>query len=204
MEELARAETIDGYRGKCSSCPLNFLSRKNHVYLPWMDQSLALQFQQPGEKIVIMNPTAEGGMPHTRPPNIIAIPAYFPPNKMESTLKHERMHLHQRNYPSIWEARARADGWTKVNELAIPAALLRRTRLNPDTCWSRFWAWEGEWVPLALFLREDKPELHEIVIRWYNLKSGTSTSAIPSSFTRKYGSLSPSAMEHPFELWAYN
>ena len=202
MDLLAAAELIDEYRKKCTTSQLNFLARKGQTYLPWMHQTMA-SYEKEGERIVVMNPSAEGGLPHTRPPNIIAIPAYYPPHMLEETLRHERVHLHQRKFPRTWEARAIQDGWVKVDESEIPFNLLQRTRLNPDTCWSGFWAWEGTWVPLCLFLREDKPDLKQTTLRWYNLKEGTSTSAVPTSFKEKYGLLTESAMEHPFELWAY-
>jgi hypothetical protein len=202
MDALAAAEQIDQYRTKCKESPLNFLARKGQTYSPWMDQTLS-SYQQPGEEIIVMNPTAEGGLPHTRPPNIIAIPAYHPPHMLEETLRHERVHLHQRKFPRTWEARAVQDGWVKIDESRIPTKLLERTRLNPDTVWAGYWAWEGTWVPLCLFLREDRPNMKETTLRWYNIKDETSSVAIPSSFTKKYGALNESAMEHPFELWAY-
>ena len=167
-----------------------------------MDQSLN-SHQQWGEQIIVMNPSAEGGLPHTRPPNIIAIPAHYPTHMLEETLRHERVHLHQRKFPLQWEARAIQDGWVKVEDGVIPSKLLARVRLNPDTIMAGFWAWDGIWVPLCLFLREDKPHMNETTIRWYNIKEGVTTVAVPASFTAKYGAVTDSAMEHPYELWAY-
>jgi hypothetical protein len=202
MDPLSAAEQIDSYRKKCKESPLNFLARKGQTYLPWMDQTLN-SYQQWDEQIIVMNPSAEGGLPHTRPPNIIAIPAHYPPHMLEETLRHERVHLHQRKFPLQWEARAIQDGWVKVDEEVIPSKLLARVRLNPDTIMAGFWAWDGIWVPLCLFLREDKPHMNETTIRWYNIKEGVSSVAVPASFTVKYGAVTDSAMEHPYELWAY-
>jgi len=202
MDLFTAAEEIDKYRQKCRDSPLNFLARKGQTYMPWMDQSLS-SYEKEGEKIIVINPTAEGGLPHTRPPNIIVIPAHYPPHMLEDTLRHERIHLHQRKFPLQWEARAIQDGWVKVKEEQIPSNLLERIRYNPDTILAGFWAWDGVWVPLCLFLRDDKPHIKETTLRWYNIQEGITSVVVPSSFTKKYGVLSESAMEHPFELWAY-
>jgi hypothetical protein len=201
MDLLSSAEALDGYRKKCMDSPLNFLARKGYIYQAWMDQYLK-SYEKEGERIVVVNPDAEGGLPHTRPPNIIVIPAYYPKHMLEETLRHERVHIEQRKFPHTWEARAIQDGWVKVEESQIPESLLKRVRLNPDTIGSRFWAWDG-WVPLPLFVREDRPNIKDTMLRWYSLKEGITSSATPASFTKKYGVVIDSAKEHPFELWAY-
>jgi len=149
-----------------------------------------------------MNPSADGGMPHTRPPSTICLPAYFPASKLEETLKHERIHLDQRNRYSVWVSALRREGWTPVDEEAIPEEYRRRCRLNPDTCWSPYWAWEGRYVPLPFFVREDKPDLREISVRWYD-RSGSLSIVVPQSLVKRYGTLEANSLEHPFELMAY-
>jgi hypothetical protein len=95
------------------------------------------------------------------------------------------------------------EGWAYVEDSVIPENWLARCRLNPDTAAARFFAWEGRHVPLPLFVREDKPDLRDIVVRWYDIREGLVKSSAPSSFSKKYGSVSESSMEHPYELWAY-
>jgi hypothetical protein len=80
---------------------------------------------------------------------------------------------------------------------------VKRCRLNPDTFDARFWAFQGRYVPLPLFVREDKPELRDILVRWWDLRERRLQSQPPESFVQKYGKLDVSSAEHPYELWAY-
>ena len=154
--------------------------------------------------VLIVNPSAEGGMPHTRAPSLICLPAYFPEERLESTIKHELVHISQRRNPSLWRTRAAQEGWVPVDESEIPQHWLARCRLNPDTAGARFFAWQGRHVPLPVFLREDKPDLRDIQVRWYDRAEGIVKSGVPTSFTQKYGHLGISSLEHPYELWAYH
>jgi len=212
MSILERAEHIDGFQELCKRNEVNRLARMKCSYTAWNDQSLAekakafLGTMEAGDDIhvVILNPSAEGGMPHTRAPAVICLPAYFSEARLPDTLKHELVHISQRRIPEVWETRARMEGWVRVSESVIPENWLRRCRLNPDTVGARFFAWEGRHVPLPLFVREDKPDLRETVVRWYDMRDGIVKSAVPPSFSKKYGgNLSSSAMEHPYELSAY-
>jgi hypothetical protein len=215
MSILERAEHIDGFQELCKRNEVNRLARTKCSYTTWNDQSLAekakaflplMQSIGGGEdlSVVILNPSAEGGMPHTRAPAVICLPAYFSEARLPDTLKHELVHISQRRIPEVWETRARMEGWVRISESVIPDNWLRRCRLNPDTAAARFFAWEGRHVPLPLFVREDKPDLRETVVRWYDMREGRVKSAVPPSFSKKYGgNLSSSAMEHPYELWAY-
>jgi hypothetical protein len=71
MYQLKEAESIDRFFQRVSENPVNRRARENLSYLPvnnftekWMGNT----------EIVTMNPTAEAGMPHTRPPNVICMP----------------------------------------------------------------------------------------------------------------------------------
>lgn len=209
MSILQKVEHIDGFQNLCKRCSVNSLARARCSYTIWNDQSLAekamsFSFMEPHVEVVIMNPSAEGGMPHTRGLSLICLPAYFPESRLADTLRHELVHISQRQIPSVWATRARMDGWVHVEDSVIPENWLSRCRLNPDTAAARFFAWEGRHVPLPLFVREDKPDLHDIVVRWYDIEEGIVKSPPPASFSKKYGnSVNASSMEHPYELWAY-
>ena len=210
-EVLRKAELLDGYVELCKRDYINSLARSRCSYVAWPDQSLAkealavLSRQEADEvQVVIMDPSAEGGMPHTREPNVICIPAYFPSSSLKTTMKHELIHIYQRRDVDGWNRRAQGEGWIRVKDTEIPENWRRRCRINPDTIDCRFFAWQGRWVPLPLFVREDKPELRDISVRWLDLKEGTVLSRVPTSFTQVYGDLSSSAIEHPYELWAYS
>jgi hypothetical protein len=207
---LAHAEQYDRFVQRCNECPINRLARAKCSYTAWNDQSLAIKAKSFLHKkdehvsVLIVNPSAEGGMPHTRAPSLICLPAYYPEAKLEDTLKHELVHISQRRNASLWLTRAKMEGWEPVSESEIPSSWLARCRLNPDTASARFFAWQGRHVPLPLYIREDKPDLRDIQVRWYDKQEGIVKTAIPTSFTQKYGSIGQSSIEHPYELWAYH
>lgn len=202
LKILETSEQKDGYEAMCSASPLNELARRNCIYQPWIEQPF-LQGPDPAHTIVTMHPTADGGMPHTRAGNVICIPVYWPEAKLKETLHHEEVHLDQRENLGVWKEKLLKEGWAPVEENQIPKSLVNRTRINPDTSYSRFWAWEGRHVPLPLFVREDAPDLREIDVRWFDLQEGRVNPFAPFTFTAKYGKKSHSEMEHPFELYAY-
>ena len=203
---IAKAEAIDGFQKQCKRDPVNSAARAICSYTAWPDQSLAATadaiINDPAVRTVILHPTAEGGMPHTRP-DLICLPAYYPEAKLTTTLKHEMIHISQRRQPTLWASRAVVEGWKAVEDDDIPQEWLRRCRLNPDTAAARWFAWEGRYVPLPLFVREDRPELRDVVVRWYDMAEWRVSSQPPSSLIKKYGSLGSSSLEHPYELWAY-
>ena len=207
-ELLSQAEIFDGYLAACQQDPSNQAARRLCSYTPWPDQSLGAAYQKYTKSpLVILDPSAEGGMPHTRAGSIICLPAYFPESKIMTTLQHEEIHVSQREFPDFWTDKLRMDGWEPVSsrsaEHEIPEAWLSLCRFNPDTFQSRWWAWRNYYIPLPLFTRTDKPDLHDIVVRWYDRTSGRVLSSPPTSFTRAYGNVPASHMEHPFELFAY-
>ena len=203
---LDEADRLDGFVSACRASSINYEARRLCQYEPWNDQSLVKQaqvFAGPSVRVMILTPSAEGGMPHTRAPNIICLPAYFPESRLEETILHERVHISQRQNPEMWRKRALKEGWVPVSEFDLPTSWVSRCRLNPDTYDARFWAWEGRYVPMPLFVREDKPELRDILVRWWDMKEGRLNSQAPSTFVKKYGSVGTSSAEHPYELWAY-
>lgn len=207
LELLQIAEKYDGYQEMCKRSVVNSLARARCSYTVWNDQSLAFTAKSilanPSVDVVILNPSADGGMPHTRGLSLICIPAYHSASALEETLQHEMVHLGQKKESALWKMKLELEGWKAVDETVIPDIWLRRCRLNPDTCGARFFAWEGRHVPLPLFVREDKPDLRDIVVRWYDIVDGLVKSSVPTSFSRKYGDLPISSMEHPYELFAY-
>jgi hypothetical protein len=202
QEYLQRAEALDGYRRACQASEVNRKARENCQYHAWHDQSSVPTVE--GATVIFLPPSADGGMPHTRAGNLICIPVYFPESRLQETLRHELVHIDQRNRPLVWRQRLLEEGWSPVDAEEIPRAWADRCRLNPDTIHSRFWAWEGRYVPLPVFVREDKPELKDVDIRWFDRIEQRVGTQIPSSFTAKYGSKGTAAMEHPFELYAYH
>jgi hypothetical protein len=205
---LNKAESIDTYIQMCQRCPINRKARSSLIYQPWHDQTEAEIIRQTysipeSVKIAIMNPSADGGMPHTRAGNLICIPAYYPKENLQETLEHELVHLSQKKNPGIWIRRLVKEGWDPEPKQP-PEELIRRCRINPDTLQLRYVAWNGRYIPLPLFEREDKPKLSDIQVRWWDLEKETLLIDTPQSFKEQYGEKSYSSVEHPFELWAYN
>jgi hypothetical protein len=198
MDKLEVAETYDHYFEKIRNDDVNRRARQ-HLFYTAMDSKT-----QPfllGSEIVTMHPSAEAGLPHTRPPNLICMPIYYPEERMKETLHHELIHVDQRRRRFKWNAHFEKEGWVPVQESEIPTRWLQRCRMNPDTIDERFWAWKGRHIPLPLFEREDKPDLRQVQIQWWDKETGIRQTAAPRSFQERYGNM-PSQPEHPRELSA--
>ena len=208
---LQTAERIDEYTTLCNTNDVNRKARALCSYTAWHDQTDAAiiendyRLYKKNVKVVILNPSADGGMPHTRPSNIICLPAYCrdSPQTLKETIRHELVHIDQRQNPDVWRERLLEEGWLPDSSRYVPEELTDRCRLNPDTLQCRFPAWEGRYIPLPLFEREDKPDLRQIVVRWWDTEGERLRVDPPVSYIRKYGNKSISSMEHPYELWAY-
>jgi hypothetical protein len=199
---MSKRGFTDDFQEVCMKDEVNRKARERCSYTLWHDQKVAEELRP--LNVVILNPSAEGGMPHTRAPAIICLPAYFPEEKMEETIKHEKVHLDQRTNLERWKEKLLDEGWTEEQEDDVPEEWRKRCRLNPDTYYSRFYAWLGRYIPLPLFIRTDKPELKEVEVRWWDKKEERLMKTPPTSYTKTYGNRSDSEMEHPFELYAYS
>ncbi len=200
---LEKANRLDGFRDTLFLDEVNLRARTNCDYVPMDGPDLNLEV--PGLRqdtfICWMSPSAEAGMPHTRAPNVICMPLYWRAGSISETVKHELVHLDQRARPERWVKWCVENGWTLVDENEIPERWLRQCRLNPDTMAYRFWAYKERWVPLPMYERIDRPNLREIRIKWWDMKTGTLLLEAPSEVKESIdGILNP---EHPFEIAAY-
>ena len=83
MDILEQAEQIDRYRTKCMNNEYNSLARRNEHYFLVDDLSVrtsimfrAQDFELTQDaNIVLLHPSADSGMPHTRANNIICFSA---------------------------------------------------------------------------------------------------------------------------------
>ncbi len=198
MEALAKAESYDHFLQTVRKDPLNALARQHLSYVPMDSETKTWNLNT---EIVTMHPTAEAGLPHTRPPNLICIPKYYPEDRLEHTLAHELIHIDQRRRKYKWDAFFEREGWKPISESDIPIRWLSRCRMNPDTIDDRFWAWQGRYVPLPLYEREDKPDLRHVSIQWWDRETGIRQGVAPQSFQLRYGR-NPPQPEHPRELAA--
>jgi len=210
---LMRAEAADEYRKKCAESPPNAAARRGEKYLPFFvsqDQSDRLEREifkidlLNGADILILHSSADNGYPHTRPQRLVCLPDTFvtgsTTESLAETLCHEAMHVHQRNFPELWKQKCLAEGWTPVNLQDVPRRFREQCRINPDTMFEPFWAWNKYHVPLPMFRSETPQHLGDIRIEWLDLRTGALFHEPPPSFTAKYGS--PSQPEHPYEIYA--
>ena len=118
---LREAEQKDMYLEECHDDRSNGLARKQMTYaansispqeaeqyravlhniLPQIPARLRMDLQE--ICILSLMPTADGGMPHTRPTNLICFPNLSQVSSL-STMIHELWHVHQRMYPAVWLA----------------------------------------------------------------------------------------------------
>lgn len=217
LSPLDAAEQLDHYRAACASNPANRAARKGQVYeldsispqATHFLQGMAGQFPLlDSAEIAILNSSADGGLPHTRPPNLICLPRDGIPNSGENpefkgTLLHEGVHIHQRLHPDLWATSMRKAGWRPVDPSQIPDEFVKRLRINPDTLSCPFWSWDTYHVPLPLFPKGlSLVSLSSAEIQWLDLRNSTLYHEPPPSFRAIYKETG-AASEHPFELYAY-
>lgn len=207
MDLLAKAEKQDGYRAACENSELNSLARQGDAYVFFptpLQQKLQhivdhYEFTQ-GSKIVTLHPSADSGFPHTRPMNVICMPATTDIGSATQTLFHEACHLSQRSDPAPWVSYSIRQGWWPVASTEIPEKWRERVRINPDTMAEPFWSWQEYYVPLPLFANEQTPMLRECDIRWFDRRNGVLYKDAPPSFVKRYGNIGQP--EHPYEVSA--
>lgn len=219
QEILNNAEKQDFYLEECIDDKSNSLARKNLTYfansVPFKEINNALNFLSNIKefipirllndlteiKIIQLMPTADGGMPHTRPGNIICYPditLLF----SNTTLIHELWHIHQRNYKSLWNKVFNNMKWKLWNG-NIPNELEQFRRYNPDTIDCPFWIFKDEWIPIPIFKNISKPNVSDVEIWFYNIKKNYHIKRIPEEILNYYPGLPATGYEHPREITAY-
>lgn len=217
---LHEAEQRDQYRLKCHTDRLNAISRTGQSYNAAKQSDTERErceahirglplppvFNALGPvSVVYLMPTADGGMPHTRPPRVICLPMSPSPVSAE-TMQHELWHIHQRVFPARWHTFLR-ERWDFVPFNGnLPEKLSGALRHNPDTLEQPLWVWRGEWVPVCLFTNPTTPSLNDTAVWFYNTKRGMYITTVPAEMAHFFGSrgtLPPVAYEHPYELAAY-
>ena len=173
---LTAAEKYDGYLRQLATSPYNSQARLGTVYKPvdlraspaglqtalramestfgWWDE---LQDVCPRDvSLVLLDPTAEHGRPHTRGLHTICVPAtrHWTETSLRTVLSHEAVHLSQKQFPLDWQRALLAWEFTHIPvSVTQPSALFERERLNPDTLVNlggRF-AWRERFIALPLF-----------------------------------------------------
>ena len=202
---LYAAEKIDGYRASILKSPLNSKARANQSYngattivkIPIKDAVAPWWSGQ----VLWLEATADGGLPHTRPPGYICLPKNIDVARVDSVLLHERVHLHQRRYPDIWikfvKDKWNMEPWTG----SLPAEIEKARRINPDLIANPFFIWKKKWVSFAIYDDTGSPSLSATSTNWYNVALKTTTRIPPDGWLDFFGSVLGD--EHPWELAAY-
>lgn len=207
LQALSRAEAIDQYRALVAASSINRNARAGQNYLPSLVSiSRSVPPAPPSQpwpsgQVIWMEPTADNGLPHTRPPYYICISKDFPQEQLENTLLHERVHVHQRMFPEFWKSLL-SETWEFTPwSGSIPQEIQARLRINPDILGAPLFVWKKIWLPLAIFKSTSHPKLNQIDIIWWNIESRTIHREPPPNWISFFGNLS--AGEHPYEIAAY-
>jgi hypothetical protein len=219
LKLLDEAEKKDLYIEECHDDRSNLLARHNLTYTPntiserdtnfvntFLSETMSslpnrLCSDLDEIKIIQLMPTADGGMPHTRPGDIICCPD-ISQIFSKSTLIHELWHIHQRNYKELWDKAFKRLGWEMWNG-NLPEQLENNRRYNPDTIDSPFWIFDGQWVPVPIFKNITFPKVGDVEIWFYNPVKQYHIKQVPSELQSYFPGLPSSAYEHPRELAAY-
>lgn len=216
---LINSEATDTYLNQCYSDESNLLARKNCIYNPneispteynyaktfleTVQSSIPIRLCNDIKDISIIQlmPSADGGMPHTRPFNVICYPDI---SKLYSTttLIHELWHIHQRLYKDVWLKVFNRIGWKLWNG-ELPADLDVNRRFNPDTIDCPLWIFDDKWIPIPIFSDISHPKINNVQIWFYNPHKRLRVRDIPYELSSYFSDLSPNAYEHPRELAAY-
>ena len=216
---LNQAEKQDSYMEECLDQTLNTIARKKTSYHPNRmsihDYQSAIAYLESAKEllpkrlrsdlsavhILQLMPTADDGMPHTRPGDIICYPDLSQLFSL-TTLKHELWHIHQRKYQDLWLKVFAALGW-KPWSGSLPAKLEEYRRYNPDTIDAPHWVFRDTWVPVPVFRDITHPRVSDIDIWFYHVTENYHTKNVPTELSMYFPHLPAVAYEHPREITAY-
>lgn len=192
------------------SGPLNISARRT-PYLQTKESKLHsenIQFEYPIKgpiQIVYLDGTSDAGLPHTRGKTGIALPVFLLWHPSEKTIRHELVHLSQKQYPEKWwNVYETKWSFRKANEsefLQIPLKWRSRRRINPDTLKSPYVVWENRYLPLSIFISETEPDLRYCKRGFWDLKMSQWTWEEPPGWIDMFGSGFND--EHPHEIAAH-
>lgn len=221
IKELRLAESIDNYLENINQSYTNLYARQNSIYKPLQlsvnllnkygnilkHSILQISDKLPPIKkayIIILEESADNGLPHTRANNIICLPENILKNTEEQrkeVLFHELIHIYQRENTIDIES-FYLHGWNYIKSSIEP---IEGDRINPDAMEVYTINIDNNlWLVRPRFLRKDAARLTDIRMTYYNLKTGETTVIMPAAVKQFFGdSVSQSAFEHPNEMMAY-
>lgn len=210
---LNKWEKEDSYYSgmKTTICgPLNMIARKNPYLQTKESKHLTYNFDftfplNGPLQIVYLDPRSDAGLPHTRGNTGIALPVFLLWHPDEKTIRHELVHLSQKQYKSRWWNWYK-DKWSfriasQDEFMAIPEKWRSRRRINPDTLGSPYTVWKDRYIPLSVFSSDVKPDLRFCKRGFWDLKMSQWTWEEPPGWIQMFGSGFND--EHPNEIAAH-
>lgn len=216
---LNQSEQEDRYLEECFDSPTNAKARQSLTYQPntmsIYDYQTAVNYLESAKEhlpkrlrsdlqtvsIVQLMPSADDGMPHTRPGDVICFPDLSQLYSL-TTLKHELWHIHQRRYQALWLDVFQAIGW-KPWKGTLPQRLEENRRLNPDTIDHPLWVFHDTWIPFPVFRDIRRPKVSEVDIWFYHAFERYHVKTVPTELSFYFPGLPSIAYEHPREITAY-
>jgi hypothetical protein len=146
-----------------------------------------------------MDESCESGMPHTTNPTTIRFPQSLwkkrDSERFKQVLRHEMIHLLQRQFPTAWRVHYKRWGYTiqKDAPAGIPNGIVERVRYNPDIADAPWAIFEDRYVTVACYKSVTNPQLRETEIVIWDLELGKRVESMPESWP--WGQSSPPAQQ---------
>jgi hypothetical protein len=190
--------------------PLN-MSARRHPYLQTSEGNSGTRevyFEYPLEgpiQVVYLDALSDAGLPHTRGKKGIALPVFLLWEPSEKTMRHELVHLSQKQYRNrwlIWYAKFWSFRPATMGEfIQIPFKWRSRRRINPDTLGVQYAVWKNRYIPLSVFSNELSPDLRFCKRGFWDLVMTQWTWETPSGWEDTFGTGFND--EHPHEIAAH-
>jgi hypothetical protein len=155
--------------------------------------------------VVYLDSRSDAGLPHTRGKKGIALPVFLLWHPSEKTLRHELVHLSQKQFPKRWlNWYSKIWNFRPASEkefLQIPLKWRSRRRINPYTLGNPYCVWKDRYIPLSVFMSETEPDLRYCKRGFWDLHMSQWTWEEPPGWLDTFGSGFND--EHPNEIAAH-
>jgi len=190
--------------------PLNKKARP-HPYLQTNEakaKETTVDFPYPLDgpiQVVYLDGKSDSGLPHTRGKKGIALPVFLLWHPSDKTMRHELVHLSQKQFRSRWYQWYQ-DKWnfrvaTEEELLSIPLHWRTRRRINPDILGTPYMVWKNRYIPLSVFSSDLQPDLRYSKRGFWDLKMTQWTWESPPDWEKIFGQGFND--EHPNEIAAH-
>ena len=156
-------------------------------------------------QVVYLDSRSDAGLPHTRGKKGVALPVFLLWHPSEKTMKHELVHLSQKQYKTRWQTwYSKFWNFRSAREdelLSIPLKWRSRRRINPDTLGNPYCTWKDRFIPMSVFISETEPDLRYCKRGFWDLHLSQWTWDEPPGWLDMFGSGFND--EHPNEIAAH-